>query len=128
MTSRRIALGGALLTVGLAACGDTGPSDAKAADRASGPEAATVEVVASDLAFDADTYDAATGSVTIDYRNEGNIPHTLVIEDVDGFKLEVPTNGATDEGSTDLQPGRYVLYCDIPGHRAAGMEATLRVG
>jgi uncharacterized cupredoxin-like copper-binding protein len=50
-----------------------------------------------------------------------------VIEGVDGFKLDVPTNGDVDEGSVDLQSGEYTIYCDVPGHRNAGMEATLEV-
>lgn len=79
--------------------------------------------------FDEDAYTVEAGELTIGYENDGNIHHTLVIEgiDTDEFKLEVDTSGDTDTGTIDLEPGEYILFCDVPGHRAAGMEATLTV-
>jgi plastocyanin len=125
MTPQRVLICGALLMIGLTACGDT---DTTSATNATPPSGKTlVDVVATDLAFDAKTYDTTAGAVTIHYRNDGAIPHTLVIEDIDGFKLDVPRKAATDQGTTDLEAGDYVLFCDVPGHREAGMEATLRV-
>ena len=29
--------------------------------------------------------------------------------------------------TVDLPPGRYVLFCDLPGHEAAGMASTITV-
>lgn len=41
---------------------------------------------------------------------------------------ETAEEEAAEEGSeVDLPPGRYVLICNIPGHYAAGMYATLTV-
>lgn len=94
------------------------------ADRA----AQVVEVVAEDIGFAQDDFEASAGTVGFTYENEGSIVHTLVIEDVDGFKLEVAAKGDTAEGAVELEPGSYTLFCDVPGHRAAGMEATLEVG
>lgn len=116
---------GAVVGLGLAACGDDdAPSGAADAPSSSG---AGVTVVAADISLDESTYRADAGSVAITYRNEGSIEHTLVIEGVDGFKLDVPASGDVDEGSVDLQAGDYTIYCDVPGHRDAGMEATLEV-
>lgn len=70
---------------------------------------------------------ALAGPVHITYRNEGTIEHTLVIEGVDGFKLDVRAEGDVDHGSVTLRPGTYTVYCDIPGHRRAGMHAVLTV-
>lgn len=71
---------------------------------------------------------AAPGSVAIEYANKGAVVHTLVIEGVKGFRLEVPQPGDVDTGSARLEPGSYTLFCDVPGHRQAGMEAPLTVG
>ena len=43
--------------------------------------------------------------------------------------VDVPT-GSTDDPpalTVDLPPGRYVLFCDLPGHEAAGMASTITV-
>jgi uncharacterized cupredoxin-like copper-binding protein len=87
-------------------------------------------VAAEDIKFPEDRYEATAGSVNLSYRNDGSINHTLVVDDVDdvdGFKLEVAGNGDEDQGSVDLGAGTYTMYCDVPGHRDAGMEATLEV-
>jgi uncharacterized cupredoxin-like copper-binding protein len=86
-----------------------------------------IEVVARDIEFGESEYVTNAGDVQLRYVNEGSIAHTLLIDDVDDFKLEVTANGDEDQGSVELQPGTYTLFCDVPGHREAGMEATLEV-
>ena len=77
--------------------------------------------------FDADAYRAAAGEVAIEYVLSGFQEHTLVIEGrEDDMRLTVE-NGGTDTGTITLEPGRYILYCDIAGHREGGMEARLLV-
>jgi plastocyanin len=117
---------GAAVGLTLSACSDDHGPDGDAEPPSTSPTGG-VTVIAEDIALDEPTYRAQAGAVDITYRNEGNIEHTLVIEGVDGFKLDVPANGDVDQASVDLQPGQYTLYCDIPGHRVAGMEATLDV-
>lgn len=122
----------AVLLVG--ACGDDDTDTVSAPAEGAGAETdgesvadGAVEVVAEDIAFGQDSYSVTAGEVPISYVNEGSIRHTLVIEDVDGFKLDVASAGDVDEGSVELEAGEYVLFCDVPGHRAAGMEAVLTV-
>jgi plastocyanin len=107
----------------LAACGGDDEA-ATAAGAASAPE---VAVVAEDVDFGADAYEAEARDITIEYVNEGVIEHSLVIEGVDDFRLYVETRGDTDRGSVELDPGSYRLICDIPGHARAGMVADLEV-
>jgi plastocyanin len=119
----------------LVACGDDGADggtalgDTTPEPAAGAPTSLTVE--AHDIAFDRDAYRVAAGPADIEYVQEGTLPHTLVIEAsdggaVDGFKLEVDGDD-TDTGTVDLPAGDYRIYCDVPGHRDAGMEAELHV-
>ncbi|MGH8998060.1 MAG: cupredoxin domain-containing protein [Acidimicrobiia bacterium] len=88
----------------------------------------TVEVTAVDIDFPVAQLTAKAGTVRFVYRNDGQIRHTLVIEEVPAFgKLEVNRKGDTDEGTVELRPGTYTIFCDVPGHRSAGMDAKLVV-
>lgn len=122
----------------LVACGDGddgvagGGVAGGGASADSGPDAGTsLAVEAHDIEFDRDAYRIAAGPADVRYLQEGALPHSLVIEaagggDVDGFRLEVGVVEA-DSGTVDLPAGDYVIYCDVPGHRDAGMEAELQV-
>ncbi|MFO1537991.1 MAG: hypothetical protein ACKOVH_09250 [Actinomycetota bacterium] len=86
-----------------------------------------VDALAS-LKFQATEFATVAGVNEIVYVGKGGF-HTLVFEEAEyrGFKLEV--NGEqTDQKKIELQPGTFVMYCNVPGHRAAGMEAKLVVG
>ena len=130
MTKKRLTWIGALVVAGavLAGCGgddDGGGGGGGGLSSGSGG-GDTVTVVAQDsLRFDRDEYTASAGEVTIDYENSGNLTHTLLIDGVDDFKLMVTSSGDTDEGTDELEPGDYRIFCDIPGHES--MEATLTV-
>jgi plastocyanin len=80
------------------------------------------------LKWDKKEYTATAGEITIEIVNDGVQPHTAVIEKVSGFKkLTITGKNDTDRGSITLQPGTYVIYCDVAGHRSAGMVADLIV-
>lgn len=118
----------------LTACGDDGGGGGNGGS-GSGSEAARdadLRVLARDIEFDQDSYTLPAGTSTIAYLQEGAMVHTLLIEGPDGddvadFKLEVTEDGEVDVGEVTLEPGTYTLYCDVPGHRQAGMEAELVV-
>jgi len=108
----------AMATVVVGGCGDDDD------DTAGGD--ADVTVVAEDtLSFDKGDYTAEAGEIAIRYEAGGSMTHTLLIEGVDGFKLQVTGSGAEDSGTVELDPGTYELFCDVPGHE--GMRATLTV-
>ncbi|MSO87729.1 MAG: hypothetical protein EXQ71_09450 [Acidimicrobiia bacterium] len=76
------------------------------------------------LQFDQERYETTAGCVEFTYLNEGGIPHTLLIKNNDEFLLQI---GESDEGTVELEPGQYTLYCNITGHEAGGMVAELVV-
>jgi plastocyanin len=131
----------AIITAGLllvvAAMGLTtlGPSEDKHAEEATGfvpptgPPVATVTVDAlATLQFQADNFDTQAGVNEIVYVLGGGV-HTLVFAEpeLNGFELAVDADKPEDRGKVELDAGSYTIYCNIPGHRAAGMEATITV-
>jgi plastocyanin len=119
-----LALPAVAFTIVLGGCG----SDSKSTTPNPSAAPGAVTVHAKDtLKFDKAEYRAGPGDVTFDYVNDGSIPHTLDIEGT-AFELKVDDKTKTASGSVNLAAGTYTLYCDIPGHRSAGMQAKLVVG
>ena len=106
------------------ACGGGSGSSGVAVE----PEDGVLRIVADDTHdFDADAYVVSAGEIRVDYVQSGFQNHTLVIEGIeDQMRLEIE-NGGRDSGTVTLQPGRYIIYCDVAGHRDGGMEARLLV-
>lgn len=128
----RSLLGAVLAGLLLAACGG---GDATGGETASSKEPASagrevgsghpVTISAFDLYFEPKEIKVPAGQVDVTYVNEGAIYHTLKVEGTDGFALEVTNHGERAQGAIDLEPGTYAFYCDLPGHRVAGMEAKV---
>ena len=119
---RRTVAIAALSALALAACGGD-DDDASGNGEGEGAPAGAVTVVAESVqGFDSDSYSAAAGEVTIVFENDDSIPHNVTI---DGEDFRLADDGET--GSIELAAGEYTLFCDVPGHRDAGMEATLTV-
>lgn len=77
------------------------------------------------LVFSPSELTAPAGQVTIEFTNADPLPHTLLFDGAaPGLKLSVSAEGDTDSGEAELTPGTYTFYCDVPGHRQAGMEGT----
>jgi len=89
-------------------------------------------IVAFDLGFRDLEGQTIDGPNEVTIENAGDAEHNIRIDQAAGDNLKVTAlGGETQTGELQLfgQPGglEYVYYCDIPGHRAAGMEGTLIV-
>ena len=99
-----------------------------AAEEAAAPVAAAepVEVVSHDIYFDpAEVTIPADTDVTISLPNEGVTPHNFSIDAL-GIDVDIAP-GATEEVVINAPAGEYEFYCNVPGHKAAGMVGTLIV-
>lgn len=119
---------------------------------AAAPTAGAVEIKMGDYFFDPKDATAKAGSATIDAPNVGKVEHELVLfkSDLDPASLPTAPDGGVDEekldqvgqeageipdvepgdsGSSkfDLTPGKYVMFCNVPGHYAKGMYGSVTV-
>jgi len=70
-------------------------------------------------------FEIFAGATTTELPVESNVAVTEGLELVDEVEDVVP--GATGELVLDLDPGTYLVICNLPGHYAAGMKALLTV-
>jgi len=95
---------------------------------------------------------AEAGSVTISAPNNGQLVHELALAKTTVDPSELPTTadggvdeaklealgrdageiadvapGDTKQGTFKLTPGKYVMFCNVPGHYAQGMYGTINV-
>jgi plastocyanin len=119
-----------IITAGFISLGPSEPHEAESAgyQQPKGPAVATLTVEAlASLKFDKTQYDIAPAGITEVVYVQGGGTHDLHFTDpaFEGFVLNVPPK--QDKGKVELEPGEYTIYCNLPGHRAAGMEATVFV-
>lgn len=126
--STRIPRSAAWLTaaaVALAGCGGGDQAGDQGGDAAAGGD--VVEIMGTDaLAFEPEELTATAGEITVELTSGEGVLHTFVIEEQEELVVEAAA-GATASGTIELEPGEYTFYCDVPGHRQAGMEGTLTV-
>jgi plastocyanin len=84
------------------------------------------------LAYTVKAATATAGPVTISMTNMSGVPHNLAIQEGTGATGTLVGNTAIATSGThsitvNLQAGTYTFFCQVPGHRAAGMFGTLTV-
>jgi uncharacterized cupredoxin-like copper-binding protein len=131
----------ALIAAG-AACGDDDDDDG-------GASGGGVGAALSDFKIELDESTAPAGKVTFDIENNGPSTHEFVVFKTDLAADALPTkDGDVDEEGegveaidevedieadstktldVDLDAGKYVVICNLPGHYKQGMYDTLTV-
>ena len=122
-TIRFLLLALALSAIG--ACGGGGGTNS------SGAPAGSTQVALMDFNFKPKDLTVSSGKVIFFLVNSGPAAHDMLIADATG--KTVARSSLVQPGDTftftvaAIAAGKYVFYCDVPGHRAAGMEGTLTV-
>jgi uncharacterized cupredoxin-like copper-binding protein len=103
----------------LAACGGAGRP---------APAPLSINLKAEDIKYDATTMTANVGQpVTINIQNTGALEHSFVI---DQFNVKLEHIQAGQSATITFTPtaaGTYAFYCDVAGHKDAGMKGSLTV-
>jgi mono/diheme cytochrome c family protein len=87
---------------------------------------------AGQLAYTVKQAQAQAGPVTISMTNMSGVVHNLAIQVGTGPTGTIlghtpETSSGTHSITLDLKPGTYTFFCQVPGHRQAGMYGTLTV-
>ncbi len=93
---------------------------------AAGENGDSFEIVSHDIRFEPTelTIPADTDVIVV-LPNEGAAPHNFSIDDLDISVDQAP--GETHEVIINAPAGVYEFYCNVPGHREAGMVGTLTI-
>jgi uncharacterized cupredoxin-like copper-binding protein len=126
----------------------TGGDEAEGSTTAGG-SGASINAVEKDFSITLDPSSTASGKVTFNIDNQGATKHELVViktdlapdqlpiksdePEVDEDKLDgIGEKEDIDPGSSatlslNLEPGKYVVICNLPGHYKLGMHTALTV-
>jgi uncharacterized cupredoxin-like copper-binding protein len=131
------------------ACGSNKP--ATQPPTSSAPTSGAVSIIEKDFSLAVNPATSAAGLVTFTITNQGPSVHEFVVfkSDLDPGALPLKAdgsavnedgagvshidekediaNGGTASLAIALQPGKYVLICNLPGHYKLGMRAGLTV-
>ena len=112
----------ALLALALVACGGGGGGGGSTE-----AQDATVQGLDS-FQFDPATLTAGVGqTVNVTLENAGVLEHNFVIDELNVSLGPVPGGQSASASFTPSTAGSFEYYCDVPGHREAGMVGTLTV-
>ena len=92
-------------------------------------------VIAKEYSFTLSRGSVPRGALSVQLYNRGQDAHNLNITRLNSHGAPVGSthsvaltqSGGLTQATWNLGPGRYLLYCSLPGHAARGMRAYLVV-
>jgi plastocyanin len=91
-------------------------------------EGGTLEMDMGNFWFDNIVGTPVTGEVVVTVNNVSDAYHNAeFLGAAEGSEIPEADAFETGEGTVLLFPGEWVVICNVPGHRAAGMETTVTV-
>jgi uncharacterized cupredoxin-like copper-binding protein len=129
---------GAAVAVPMVGCGGSSDDNstsnaatpASTSGGASGGGGNTVDLTATDFKFDPSEPSVKSGNVTFNLKNDGQVTHSLEIEDVNGEDKELEGDvspGSNGTLAVNLKPGTYEFYCPVDNHKQMGMTGEITV-
>jgi uncharacterized cupredoxin-like copper-binding protein len=130
---------GAAVAIPMVGCGgssnDNSTSNAATQASTTGGAAATgaggtVSLTATDFKFNPSDPTVSSGDVTFNEKNDGQVTHSLEIENVNGQDKELEGTVSPGQGGTlkvNLPPGKYEFYCPVGNHKQMGMKGEITV-
>jgi uncharacterized cupredoxin-like copper-binding protein len=104
----------------------TAKTTTQATTTTTAPAATKVPVSETEFKITLASTDFKAGAITFEAKNDGKIPHDLAIKGTSDKTKLIPPGGSAELKVT-LKPGKYELYCTVPGHEAAGMRLNITV-
>lgn len=113
-------------TLTILAAGEEAATPVAGTPAAAAQSADAVEVVSYDIYFEPkEIAIPADTDVTFVLPNQGVTLHNFSIDDL-GIDVDIDA-GATQEVVVNAPAGTYEYYCNVPGHKPAGMVGTLTI-
>ncbi|HEX2699848.1 MAG TPA: multicopper oxidase domain-containing protein [Acidimicrobiales bacterium] len=123
-----VALIASLVAVGLGvrAVDEADDAATPAATRRTDGAPSSVAVTLTEFAIAPAAAEIAQGGA-LSVTNGGAAVHNLAVEGQDLATAMIDPGGSGRLALGDLAPGVYTMFCQVPGHREAGMETTFHV-
>ena len=116
----------AALCVALFGLRDTAASDTSSAS--GGGDATVIDIDLAEWSVSGVPADIAEGALTINVTNTGNMVHNLSIPSLSAKTPDLQPGESYELDLGTVPAGSYDMLCDIAGHAASGMTATMAVG